>query len=258
MRAFLFTLLVVGCSERGAPTEGAPAPPEKAAEPAPAPQPAETPDDEACAAQIVVQYAGAAKAGPDSRRTKEEARARAVELIGRLRGGATFEDLARAESDHPSKARGGLIGTFRRDQIPPEIASAVFALTVGQTSAEPTETPGGFHLFQRLPVEKVRARHILVRYRGARNDRGASRDRDEARRLAEEVRGLATKAGADFAALAREKSEDGSAARGGDLGEFGRGAMVPAFDAAVFPLAPNEVSEVVETEFGFHVIQRLP
>ena len=67
-----------------------------------------------------------------------------------------------------------------------------------------------------------------------------------------------TKAGADFAAIAREASEDGSAQRGGDLGEFGRGMMVPPFEEAVFGLQANGVSEVVETDFGFHVIQRLP
>jgi parvulin-like peptidyl-prolyl isomerase len=66
-----------------------------------------------------------------------------------------------------------------------------------------------------------------------------------------------TAAGADFAAIAREASEDASAAQGGDLGELGRGAMVPPVDEAVFRLAPNEISGVVESEFGFHVLQRL-
>ena len=63
------------------------------------------------------------------------------------------------------------------------------------------------------------------------------------------------KAGEDFAALAKENSEDGSASQGGDLGFFPRGRMVPAFDQAAFALKPGEISEVVTTEFGYHIIK---
>lgn len=64
--------------------------------------------------------------------------------------------------------------------------------------------------------------------------------------------------GEDFAALAEEYSDDtGSAANGGDLGWFGRGVMVPAFEEAAFALAPNEISEPIATDFGYHIIQVL-
>ena len=63
------------------------------------------------------------------------------------------------------------------------------------------------------------------------------------------------KAGEDFAALAKENSQDGSASQGGDLGFFPRGRMVPAFDQAAFALKPGEISEVVTTEFGYHIIK---
>jgi peptidyl-prolyl cis-trans isomerase C len=63
------------------------------------------------------------------------------------------------------------------------------------------------------------------------------------------------KAGEDFGKLAQENSDDGSKAQGGDLGFFPQGKMVPAFDKAAFSLKPGEVSDVVTTEFGYHIIK---
>jgi peptidyl-prolyl cis-trans isomerase D len=91
----------------------------------------------------------------------------------------------------------------------------------------------------RVP-EQRRASHILVK------------TQDEAARIAAEAR----KAPARFAELARKHSQDpGSAEKGGDLGLFGRGMMVPAFEEAAFKLAPGEVSEPVQSDFGWHVIR---
>jgi peptidyl-prolyl cis-trans isomerase D len=99
--------------------------------------------------------------------------------------------------------------------------------------------------------EKVRARHILVK-----TDAGADdAKKAEARKKAEGLLARA-KGGADFAELARKQSDDpGSATKGGDLGLFSRGQMVPPFEAAAFALEPGQLSEVVESPFGFHVIK---
>jgi peptidyl-prolyl cis-trans isomerase C len=100
-------------------------------------------------------------------------------------------------------------------------------------------------------AESVKASHIMIRAEQQADEATRKQARERAESLLQQVR-----QGADFAALAKEHSQDpGSAADGGDLGFFPRGQMVPAFDAAAFTLEPGQVSEVVETPFGFHIIK---
>jgi peptidyl-prolyl cis-trans isomerase C len=99
--------------------------------------------------------------------------------------------------------------------------------------------------------ERVRASHILVRLPEGATGPAKEEMRKKAEALLQRVR-----AKEDFAALAKQSSEDpGSARNGGDLGAFGRGQMVPPFEQAAFALKPGEVSGIVETPFGFHIIK---
>lgn len=98
--------------------------------------------------------------------------------------------------------------------------------------------------------EQVRASHILIRL----PEGGSAEQKKAARAKAEDVLAQ-VKAGGDFAALARQHSQDGSAPQGGDLNFFQRGQMVPAFEEAAFALQPGQVSGVVESPFGFHIIK---
>ena len=101
--------------------------------------------------------------------------------------------------------------------------------------------------------EQVHARHILIKA-----EAGADAALKEAARLKAEGLREQLVAGADFAKLAEENSEDpGSKVRGGDLGTFPRGRMVEAFEETAFSLKPGEISELVETQFGFHIIETL-
>lgn len=105
-----------------------------------------------------------------------------------------------------------------------------------------------------MTAEKVRARHILIRpdTKGGK-DMGAAiaEARAKADAVLEEL-----KAGGDFSALAKKYSKDpGSASQGGDLGWFERGVMIKAFEDVAFTLVKGEISDVVETEFGFHIIK---
>jgi peptidyl-prolyl cis-trans isomerase C len=95
----------------------------------------------------------------------------------------------------------------------------------------------------------VRASHILIRPDGF-DDASKKKAKATAEDLLKQARG-----GADFADLARKHSADGSAQQGGDLGFFTKSSMVPAFANAAFSLQPGQLSEVVETQFGFHIIK---
>ena len=103
-------------------------------------------------------------------------------------------------------------------------------------------------------ADQISASHILLMYAGSERSR-ATRSKEEAESqiadIAQELGG-----GADFAALAREHSDCGSAQAGGDLGAFGRGQMVKGFEDAAFALNVGDTSAVVETPFGFHIIRR--
>ncbi len=103
---------------------------------------------------------------------------------------------------------------------------------------------------QYLP-ECRRARHVLIKVDHTAKDE----ERAAARKKIEEVRERVTKGKEPFAAVAREVSEDTSAWEGGDLGCFQKGRMVKPFEDAVFAMKPGDVSDVIETEYGFHVIK---
>lgn len=102
--------------------------------------------------------------------------------------------------------------------------------------------------------DQVRASHILLMYAGSARST-ATRTKDEA---LNEINALKDQVnnGADFAELAKANSDCPSGQQGGDLGFFGRGMMVPEFDQAAFNMEVGTVSDVVETDFGYHILQR--
>ncbi|MFH1730379.1 MAG: peptidylprolyl isomerase [Planctomycetota bacterium] len=103
--------------------------------------------------------------------------------------------------------------------------------------------------------EEITASHVLIAYKGAERSE-AKRTKAAAKTLAETVLKLAQSKDADFAALARKYSDGPSKTKGGDLGAFKKGAMAPAFEETAFKLEAGEISGIVETPFGFHIIKR--
>lgn len=131
---------------------------------------------------------------------------------------------------------------------PPATASAVAAASAPAPDEEEEE--------EGEPTE-IAAQHILVAYRGAKNaPRSVTRTKAEAKQRAEEVLVEARAKQKTFADLAAEYSDDPTKSSLGNLGKFPKDKMVPAFSEPAFKLKVNQISEVVETEFGFHIIKR--
>ncbi len=139
---------------------------------------------------------------------------------------------------------------------PPGAITAAAQSAVAPAAPAPAAEPGPAPEPEK-PPEAVAAQHVLITYRGAKNaPRGVTRSKAKAKQLAEEVAKQAS-SGADFSALVKEYSEDpGTKDRLGSVGKFTPDKMVKPFSDAAFKLKVGEVSGVVETEFGYHVIKR--
>lgn len=102
--------------------------------------------------------------------------------------------------------------------------------------------------------DTVSASHILLMYAGSMRS-SASRSKDEAKEQIEALKAELDN-GASFADLAKEHSDCPSGADGGSLGTFGKGQMVREFEETTFAMDVDQISDVVETDFGYHLIQR--
>lgn len=167
---------------------------------------------------------------------------------------AAFEKEVRVEADALQNYYKEHAEQFRRpetidlDYVVFESASFLNKVTM---SDEELEQFYRRHLDRYEIPETVRASHILLRVDAKSDPAGKSAVKAQAEKILAEA-----KAGKDFAALAKRHSQDpGSASRGGDLGTFGRGAMIPEFENAAFALKAGEISGIVETSFGFHIIK---
>lgn len=196
----------------------------------------------------------------------EAAQRKAEDVLAQLRKGADFRQLAVSVSADQQALEGGDLGWRRADQLPTLFADVVPKLQPGQIS-ELIRSPSGFHIVKLIEVKggggvtrtapstsasvsQTRARHILLKTEPQRSD-------DEARQQLELWRQRISK-GEDFAALAREHSEDkASGARGGDLGWASPGMLVPQFEQAMDALKPNQISAPFKTPFGWHIVQVL-
>lgn len=193
---------------------------------------------------------------PDSTMNEIQVEELGNQIIASIKNGADFEKLALEYSkDEYTKGRGGVVGWVTSGMIlVPEIEEAIYSTEKGQIYPKLVKSNFGYHILKvvdKLPRRsQIKAQHILVSFRdssGVDSAKALSKINFIEQKLKE---------GEDFDKLAVEYSDDKfSAEKNGDLGFFGRGRMEPRFENAAFNLKVNEISPVVETSFGYHLIK---
>jgi peptidyl-prolyl cis-trans isomerase SurA len=188
----------------------------------------------------------------------EAARSKAAKARAEAAGGADFSRIAAAVSDAPDAFRGGSLGWRTGDRLPELFSAALAGMKPGEVS-EVLRSSAGYHVVKLMerrgvaaggaPISQTRVRHILIRT-------GEAVSESEARQRLLVLRERLV-SGADFAQLARANSDDSTAARGGELDWVYPGDTVPEFERAYQELKPGEISQPVQTPFGFHLIQVL-
>jgi len=187
----------------------------------------------------------------------QKAKDKADQVIADLRGGKDFKQVAVSVSDDDNALKGGDLGWRSIGQIPSLFTEIVTGMNQGDVS-EAIRSPSGFHIIKMLETEgagqhivtKTRVRHILVKTNDLVDDTEAQKRLSALRERIND--------GDDFANLARAHSDDkGSAINGGSLDWVSPGALVPPFEEAMNKLAINEISQPVQTQFGWHMIQVL-
>jgi len=185
----------------------------------------------------------------------QAATAKVTDLARQARAGADFTDLAVRNSDAANALEGGDLGWRTGAQLPSLFANVVGDMKPGDVVG-PLRSASGFHLVKLLErkvgsdrvVQQAKVRHVLIKASAIRNS-------SEARELAQQLHDRVV-AGEDFAAVARKYSDDpGSALSGGNLDWVSPGQMVDEFEQAMNATAAGAVSDVFETQYGFHFLQ---
>lgn len=181
-------------------------------------------------------------------------------VIKRLKNGEPFEVVAKQMSeDQSSGVNGGDLYYFTAGMAVPEFEDAVYDLKIGEFTKKPVRTMFGLHIIKltdkKKRYESIRAAHILIQ--DVKDSTGKVIDTigpyNKTKDILARIRN-----GEDFSKLATELSEDpGSKPRGGDLGFFDRRRMIQSFDSTAFSLSVGQVSDIVRTPFGWHLIKLL-
>ncbi len=211
---------------------------------------------------ILLSWKGNPYAPPTVTRSKEEAKKLALELKEKLKKGEDFAALAKKFSSGPSRFSGGDLGQFGPGQMIPAFEKAISGAKVGEVVG-PIETQFGYHIIRRDEVKKpwpkfVAASHILFSYKGAmRAAPTMKRSEKEARAAAEKTLAELRTGKLSFEKAAKTRSDDPSAKQsGGKLGQQPTRGFPPVFVDALVNMKVGDLSEVVETPFGFHILRK--
>ncbi len=187
----------------------------------------------------------------------QKLKVKAEQVYERAKQGEDFAQLAATYSDAPDALKGGGLGVRPLNRLPALFAEVVVKLKDGEVGPL-LRSPNGFHLVKLVakrggaalpPVEQTHVRHILIKVNEVVSETEA---RHKLEGLYDRI-----KHGEKFEELAKLYSQDGSASKGGDLGWIYPGDTVPDFERAMNALKPGELSQPIQSPFGFHLIEVL-
>lgn len=187
----------------------------------------------------------------------KEALKKANDIVKQLRSGKGFSQTALSLSDGQNALEGGNLGWRKSGEIPSIFVDAVSTMQKGEIS-EPIRSASGFHII--TIIDKKGGRTHIVTQTNARHILLKPTIIEDQNRVKNRLKNIRTRIinGEDFATMAKAHSEDtSSAAKGGDLGWFKPGTMVPEFDKALENLQIGDISELIHTSFGYHIIEVL-
>lgn len=194
---------------------------------------------------------------PTPERDEAQSKELANTLLDSIKNGlATFEELVQRHSDDQfSKPKDGDIFYFTAAQLPVEFEQAAYNTPVGEVYPEVVQTRFGSHIIKvtdrKERVPKISASHILAGYTNENGEVDSAAALEKINLVMQKL-----KDGEDFAELAKQYSDDtGTKDNGGDLGFFERRMMVQEFDEVAFNLSVGEISDIVQTNFGYHIIK---
>lgn len=194
---------------------------------------------------------------PDSSMNEEQVINLGNELINRINNGESFEELAKKYSKDPySKDKGGDVGYVTAGEITiPDIEDAIYSTSPGSIYPKLLKSNFAYHIIkviEKLPRRfMIRAQHILA---SSRDSLGNVDTLKAYNKILEVQKKL--QAGEDFGELAKQYSDDKySAKKNGDIGFFSRHRMVPEFENAAFKLKVGEISPIIKTNYGYHIIK---
>ena len=180
---------------------------------------------------------------------------KAEQVLSDLKAGKDFAKISAAYSDAPNALEGGSLGWKAGSQVPSLFLEALKPLKAGELTPI-LRSPNGFHILKLtnrkggsspLVVAQTHVRHILIKVNEAVSEKDAAARLEGIRERLEH--------GESFVDLAKQYSDDGSGKSGGDLGWVNPGDTLPEFEKTMNALALGEISPVIKTQFGFHVLQ---
>ena len=207
------------------------------------------------AKHILIAHSDAKISTKDLKRSEQEAYRRASDILGQLKQGITFEQLALQYSDDPNRNKGGVLDAFGRGEMDEHFESEVFGMKIHEIKI--ISSVFGIHVVQRLPLEEYRLRSLVVQYVGSRESK-EERSREDAKNLINSLRERIALGEKPMSTLVGRYSDGPFGPWGGEIGYVEKDHLSEIFREQVSELKEGDVSPILESSYGFHLFEKLP